>query len=62
MVEEVGHGLALRAPLRPSAATTEECGDIQRAREVVHTDASEVELTAAQGMVLALPEVGDLHL
>lgn len=49
-------------PPRPSTATMEERGDIQRAREAVRTDASEVELTAAQGMVLALPKVGDLHL
>lgn len=43
-------------------ADTGVCGDTQRAGEAVHTDTGEVEHTVAQGTVLMLPEVGDLHL
>lgn len=62
MVEEAGHGLALSAARKPSTANVEGGGGVRRTRQAARTNASEVEHAAAQGTVLVLPEVGDLHL
>lgn len=62
MAEEAGRGLVLGAALKPSTANTEERGDVRRTRRAVRTNTSEIEHAVAQGTVLVLPEVGDLHL
>ena len=61
MVEEAGRGLALGSPKTFTSQHRGERG-FTEGQEVVRTDAREVEHTVAQGSILALPEVGDLHL